>query len=174
MRWRGVLPGWSNTRRRWRVSRSGRPARAAPGSRAVILLLHVFENHCPHRRAPLSQGKVEGKELVCSYHGWSYGLDGALTGVPKLKERYQGRLDREKWGLIPARVSVFYGSIWATFDDTQPSFEDYLGAKCTHRCQPSKDDPGHPWMLTGGACMCAFWTFATRKSEKSRLTADVL
>ena len=67
------------------------------------------------------------KDFICSYHGWSYGLDGSLIGVPIFKERYQGKLDREKWGLVRARVAVFHGSIWATFDEAAPSFEDYLG-----------------------------------------------
>jgi phenylpropionate dioxygenase-like ring-hydroxylating dioxygenase large terminal subunit len=86
-------------------------------------------NSCRHRGMPACRydsGNATG--FICSYHGWSYGLDGALTGVPKLRERYQGRLDREKWGLILARVSVSYGAIWATFDDALPAFEDYLGA----------------------------------------------
>ena len=90
--------------------------------------LHVLLNTCRHRGMPACRydaGNATG--FTCSYHGWSYGLDGALVGVPKFKERYQGRLEREKWGLIPARVSVFHGSIWATFDETLPSFEDYLG-----------------------------------------------
>lgn len=91
--------------------------------------INVLSNSCRHRGMPACRydsGNATG--FICSYHGWSYGLDGTLTGVPKLRERYQGRLDRAKWGLIPARVSVFHGSIWATFDDALPSFEDYLGA----------------------------------------------
>lgn len=91
--------------------------------------IHVLHNSCRHRGMPACRydtGNATG--FICSYHGWSYGLDGALTGVPKFKERYQGKLAREKWGLVPARVKVFYGSIWATFDEQAPSFEDYLGA----------------------------------------------
>ena len=89
--------------------------------------IRVFLNTCRHRGMPVCRydfGKTSA--FVCSYHGWSYALDGALDGVPR-EERYRGRLKREKWGLIQARVSVFYGSIWATFDDHLPSFEDYLG-----------------------------------------------
>ncbi len=30
---------------------------------------HCFEDVCPHRLAPLSEGRVEGDSLMCSYHG---------------------------------------------------------------------------------------------------------
>ncbi|MGH7035625.1 MAG: aromatic ring-hydroxylating oxygenase subunit alpha [Stellaceae bacterium] len=91
--------------------------------------INVLLNSCRHRGMPACRydsGNATG--FICSYHGWSYALDGALTGVPKFKERYQGRLEREKWGLIRARVAVLHGSIWASFDETLPAFEEYLGA----------------------------------------------
>src|SRR5262245_61348738 len=42
----------------------------------------VFENHCPHRRAPLSLGKVHGEDLVCSYHGWTFNRSGDCIRKP--------------------------------------------------------------------------------------------
>jgi phenylpropionate dioxygenase-like ring-hydroxylating dioxygenase large terminal subunit len=90
--------------------------------------IHVLLNSCRHRGMPACRydaGNATG--FICSYHGWSYGLDGALTGVPK-KERYHARLATENWGLVRARVAVFHGSIWASFDRQAPSFEDYLGS----------------------------------------------
>src|SRR5262245_5432207 len=42
----------------------------------------VFENHCPHRRAPLSLGKIQGEELVCSYHGWAFNRSGDCIRKP--------------------------------------------------------------------------------------------
>ncbi len=90
--------------------------------------IHVLLNSCRHRGMPVCRyDKGNTQRFTCSYHGWSFGIDGTLKGVPKFEERYNGRLDREQWGLIEARVAIFYGSIWATFDDSLPSFEDYLG-----------------------------------------------
>ena len=67
--------------------------------------------------------------FICSYHGWSYGLDGALTGVPKFNERYHGALDREKWGLDPgADERSFTARSGPRSTTAAPSFEDYLGA----------------------------------------------
>ena len=132
---RVFAPAWSFVGHTSQLARSGDFFLSRVGLEQVIVTrdpqgaIHVLLNSCRHRGMPACRydtGNAEG--FTCSYHGWSYGLDGALTGVPKFKERYQGRLEREKWGLIRARVYVFYGSIWATFDDALPSFEDYLGA----------------------------------------------
>jgi phenylpropionate dioxygenase-like ring-hydroxylating dioxygenase large terminal subunit len=128
-------PAWSFVGHTSQLERDGDFFLSRVGTEQVIVTrdrsgaIRVLLNSCRHRGMPVCRydaGNAEG--FICSYHGWSYGLDGALNGVPKFKERYQGRLEREMWGLIHARVSVFHGSIWATFDDTLPSFEDYLGA----------------------------------------------
>ncbi|MGI9623033.1 MAG: Rieske 2Fe-2S domain-containing protein [Acidimicrobiales bacterium] len=68
---------------------------AAPGPLAVTLLDRNYvlwrsangavvaaPDRCPHREAPLSLGSVEGGELACAYHGWSFGDEGRCVGVP--------------------------------------------------------------------------------------------
>ncbi len=39
-------------------------------------------DRCPHREAPLSIGWVEGGNLVCAYHGWTFGDEGRCVEVP--------------------------------------------------------------------------------------------
>jgi phenylpropionate dioxygenase-like ring-hydroxylating dioxygenase large terminal subunit len=39
-------------------------------------------DRCPHREAPLSAGTVIDGQLVCAYHGWSFGGAGRCVGVP--------------------------------------------------------------------------------------------
>ena len=47
---------------------------------------HAFRDVCVHRGTALSLGRVEGDEIVCAYHGWRYGGDGACTAIPQLAE----------------------------------------------------------------------------------------
>jgi phenylpropionate dioxygenase-like ring-hydroxylating dioxygenase large terminal subunit len=42
-------------------------------------------DRCVHRRFPLSQSRLEGDEIVCGYHGFTYGTDGGCTFVPGQK-----------------------------------------------------------------------------------------
>jgi phenylpropionate dioxygenase-like ring-hydroxylating dioxygenase large terminal subunit len=44
--------------------------------------LRALEDRCAHRQLQLSLGEVTGCVLTCAYHGWSYGEDGALAGIP--------------------------------------------------------------------------------------------
>ncbi|HEU4427179.1 MAG TPA: aromatic ring-hydroxylating dioxygenase subunit alpha [Myxococcota bacterium] len=42
----------------------------------------AFEDRCPHRRAPLSLGRIEGDDLRCMYHGLRFGCDGVCKEMP--------------------------------------------------------------------------------------------
>jgi phenylpropionate dioxygenase-like ring-hydroxylating dioxygenase large terminal subunit len=90
--------------------------------------VNVLLNLCTHRGMPLCRyDRGNAKMFTCPYHGWTFANNGNLTGVPLRSEGYGEVLERSKWGLIKARVACYYGSIWATFDETAPSFEDFLG-----------------------------------------------
>ncbi|QSV63967.1 MAG: Rieske 2Fe-2S domain-containing protein [Dolichospermum sp. DL01] len=45
----------------------------------------VFLDQCPHRLAPLSEGRIEDKtgNLMCSYHGWEFNENGICQRVPQ-------------------------------------------------------------------------------------------
>jgi phenylpropionate dioxygenase-like ring-hydroxylating dioxygenase large terminal subunit len=45
----------------------------------------VFLDRCPHRLAPLSEGRVDEKtgQLMCSYHGWQFDAQGVCTHIPQ-------------------------------------------------------------------------------------------
>jgi phenylpropionate dioxygenase-like ring-hydroxylating dioxygenase large terminal subunit len=45
-------------------------------------VLHVQEDHCPHRGAPLSMATHLGDRLACIYHGVQIGGDGTVLSVP--------------------------------------------------------------------------------------------
>jgi len=48
----------------------------------------AFVDACPHRLAPLSQGRVDPDTgcLECPYHGWQFENDGALAKIPQLDD----------------------------------------------------------------------------------------
>jgi 3-phenylpropionate/trans-cinnamate dioxygenase alpha subunit len=89
----------------------------------------AFLNVCRHRGNRLCRADSgNAASFTCAYHGWTYGNDGSLTGVPYLKDAYHGRLDRERWGLAPvARLDQYKGLWFASFDPEAPDLRDYLG-----------------------------------------------
>ena len=105
------------------------------GEESVILCrdragqIHVFLNSCRHRGMKVCRYD-EGSTTVftCPYHGWSYGTDGRLVGVPYFREAYHSTLDKAKWGLVEvAQMCNYKGSIWANWDPAAPPFLEYLG-----------------------------------------------
>ena len=43
----------------------------------------ALENACPHRKLPLSEGKLEGDQIVCGYHGLTFDNMGSCVFAPK-------------------------------------------------------------------------------------------
>lgn len=45
----------------------------------------VFDDACPHRLAPLSEGRINRQEgvLECSYHGWAFNSEGICQRIPQ-------------------------------------------------------------------------------------------
>jgi Rieske 2Fe-2S family protein len=50
--------------------------------------IRAFHNHCRHRGSKLCRqaSGTLGATIQCSYHAWTYGLDGALRAVPTMSE----------------------------------------------------------------------------------------
>jgi nitrite reductase/ring-hydroxylating ferredoxin subunit len=45
----------------------------------------AFVDECPHRKVPLSEGRVEDDgTLLCSYHAWRFAGDGKCVAVPQI------------------------------------------------------------------------------------------
>lgn len=91
--------------------------------------ISVLVNKCAHRGAQVclfDRGKTRG--FVCSYHGWSYGLDGALNGIPMEQAGFPDGVDKSHLGLERvAKMANFHGLLFASFDPNAPSLEDWLG-----------------------------------------------
>ena len=91
--------------------------------------VNAFINSCRHRGMKVCRAdQGNAASFTCAYHGWTYGNDGKLIGVPNFQDAYFEQLDMEQWGLVPvAQVDSYKGLIFGTFDGTAPSLIDYLG-----------------------------------------------
>jgi len=73
--------------------------------------LGAFLNVCRHRGARVADGCGDAaKGFSCPYHGWSYGLDGALLARPD--EASFAAAERASHGLRVLPVAEKYGMIW--------------------------------------------------------------
>jgi benzene/toluene dioxygenase alpha subunit/biphenyl 2,3-dioxygenase alpha subunit len=87
----------------------------------------VMLNQCRHRGMKLcrtDEGHARG--FICSYHGWAYSLAGDLVNVPLEDLAFPG-LDKSRWGVRQARVDIYKGLIFATWNQAAPPLADYLG-----------------------------------------------
>lgn len=54
---------------------------------ASVQTWRAFADQCPHRLAPLSEGRIaEDGKLECPYHGWAFDGDGACDRIPQQHE----------------------------------------------------------------------------------------
>ena len=81
--------------------------------------IRSFANVCRHRMMRLLEGSGNTKRIVCPYHKWAYGHDGALTGAPHAK--YFEGFDKAKFCLPEIRTEVWQGFIYVTLNDEAES-----------------------------------------------------
>ena len=98
--------------------------------------IRVFFNRCMHKGAQIfgeGCGSIV-KAIRCGYHGWIYGLDGALRSV-SARGGYDGSAVRpgaEEFALRRvASVEQHRGFIFARIAAEGPSFTDWLGPLAT-------------------------------------------
>jgi len=58
------------------------------GAQRVEGTWRAFVDQCPHRKVPLSEGRVEDDgTLLCSYHAWRFDGEGSCVAIPQLSEQ---------------------------------------------------------------------------------------
>jgi Rieske 2Fe-2S family protein len=91
--------------------------------------IRAFYNVCRHRGARVcteASGAVT-RAFQCSYHAWTYDLDGKLIAAPNLTKMPD--IDRVEFGLRPIAVREWLGYVWVCLADDPPPFEQtVLGA----------------------------------------------
>jgi len=83
--------------------------------------VRAFYNVCRHRASVLCEDGDghANKAFVCPYHGWTYGLDGALVGTPNVHA--EDGLDRGAYGLRSVFCSLWDGFVFLNLSEGQPA-----------------------------------------------------
>lgn len=87
-------------------------------------VIRAFVNVCTHRAQTVIEGAGNCPNLQCSYHGWTFALDGRLTGVPGWRTAELPPF--EELALRPVPVEVWEGFVFVALEPEQ-SLHDQLG-----------------------------------------------
>lgn len=105
----------------------------------------ALEDACPHRKMPLSMGKLIDDVVQCGYHGLKFDCSGSCVGAPT-----QDKIPSNAW-VRSYPVVERYGLLWIWMGD--PALAD----ESTILQLDDYDDPG--WGLTDGGvldCKCHY------------------
>lgn len=120
----------------------------------------TFMNVCRHRGMRLVQdeGQQQLRSLVCPYHNWTYGLDGALRNIPRNESFVD--LDLNQLNLVAIPTEVRHGLIWVQLEGTL-NLDDHLAGLGTdleifdmstlHFCQQNVRSIDCNWKLVQDA-----------------------
>ncbi len=127
------------------VPNAGDFKRSQIGERSVVMVrdrednINVVENRCAHRGVQFVRERSGNRySFTCPYHNWTYNLKGELTGLPFRKgvpegDTVKGGMPEDfalcDNGLNRLKVAVRGGVVFASFDHSVESFEDFLGPK---------------------------------------------
>jgi Rieske 2Fe-2S family protein len=131
------------------------------GSQPVLVVrdeeheLRAFKNVCRHRGSRLLSGSGQCKQAIrCRYHGWTYKLDGSLIGVPEGLS-FEEKIDKSKFGLMPARVEVICGLVFVNLDPDATPLAELVG-DLPQRLAPYRIETLEPFS-TGDGSQPANW-----------------
>jgi len=124
---------WLYAGRAERIPEAGRYFVCEVAGASVIVVrdasgeVAAFHNVCRHRGTRLcahGEGAFAGR-IQCSYHGWTYGLDGRLKAAPHM-EQVEG-FDEADYPLRRVATAVWDGHVFVNLADEPSSFAEHLG-----------------------------------------------
>jgi choline monooxygenase len=123
---------WQLVARTDQVKSPGDFVRATVADEPLVIVrgndgtLRAFYNVCRHHAAAVvTQACGQASLLHCPYHGWNYGLDGSLKGMPE----FEGveNFDRAQNGLVPVRVETWECFVFVNLDYRAIPLAEFLG-----------------------------------------------
>jgi len=102
---------------------AGEPIVAVRGNDGV---LRAFYNVCRHHAAAVvTEACGQANILHCPYHGWNYGLDGSLKGMPEF-DGVRG-FERQQNGLVPVKAETWEKFVFVNLDPEAVGLREFLG-----------------------------------------------
>src|SRR5688500_8273389 len=132
-----------------------------PGGEPVVVvrgadgLLRGFFNVCRHHAAAVvTEPQGSAHMLRCPYHGWTYALDGGLTGTPD----FAGVCDFDPAanGLVPIDVDVWEKWVFVRVNQADSSLSGVLGASLIDHLRQLRLGDLH-WMERRRSMMDCNW-----------------
>ncbi|EIE25056.1 hypothetical protein COCSUDRAFT_46572 [Coccomyxa subellipsoidea C-169] len=92
-----------------------------------------FQDKCPHRLAPLSEGRIEPSDgtLMCSYHGWRFDGEGKCTDIPQSLDAKANAAacSNPRSCAISHPTQVLQGKVWVFGEGGSRAFIDSAAVK---------------------------------------------
>jgi phenylpropionate dioxygenase-like ring-hydroxylating dioxygenase large terminal subunit len=114
------------------------------GRKSVVVVrsepgvIKAYYNACPHRGRRLVDCNGHMGNIRCPFHGFTFGLDGALKRIPESWDF--PHVEPDEFSLSEVRVSVYAGFVFINMDPQAPSLEEYLGDLPDHLSAWNFDD----------------------------------
>mmetsp|Transcript_27499 Transcript_27499/g.70868 ORF Transcript_27499/g.70868 Transcript_27499/m.70868 type:complete len:589 (-) Transcript_27499:1498-3264(-) len=107
---------------------------------------HCQQDRCPHRLAPLSEGKIEADTLQCSYHGWRFRGDGTCAAIPQAPPALHDTMTASPRSCVTSfPVSIKHGLIWVWPDNSPDRFVVAAGHELAPEAPPEQGKDGLTW-----------------------------
>ena len=90
--------------------------------RASTGVVKALSNVCRHRGMPLLTGSGNCKRITCSYHAWTYDLDGGLVRAAGVDDRHSDFIHDCR--LPEFRCEIWHGFIFVNLDTDAASFSE--------------------------------------------------
>src|SRR5256885_11155887 len=123
---------WQMVGRIEQVEKPGQFVTATVAGEPIVVVrgqdgvLRGFFNVCRHHAAAVVLEKCGQATLLhCPYHGWNYGLDGSLKGMPGFDG---GKcFERNQNGLLPVKAETWEKFVFVNLDPHAAPLQKFLG-----------------------------------------------
>jgi choline monooxygenase len=131
---------WQVVGRAEQVQRPGQFVTANIAEEPIVVVrgtddeLRAFYNVCRHHAAKVvTEPCGLASILHCPYHGWNYGLDGSLKGMPEFDG--VNNFARSDNGLVPVKAEAWEAFVFVNLDPNARPLREFLGG-LVNRCAP--------------------------------------